>query len=469
MIGQRLISSLTVLLLVSASPLLAQTDVDPGFNLFSPQQDVEIGRNSASEIERQLPLLDDRRVQDYVDRIGQRLARHAPGPDFPYQFKVVNVSDINAFALPGGYMYVNRGLIEAARSEAELAGVMAHEISHVALRHGTNQASKAYLAGAGFSLLGVFLGDRTSRTTEQIIQSVGGFGLNSLFLKFSRTAETQSDVVGVQILAAAGYNPMAMADFFELLRQQAGRDRSGLETFFSSHPAPEDRSERIQREIDLIGGYRSQPNVGSFEAIKSRLDRMSDAPSMQDLQSGGAGGAGGGDSPRVGDVEPPSSRWRIFESDNRAYRIDHPANWQPYPHQGFGVTFAPQGGIGQVRGRTEVAYGAILERFQFRSRARREQDLLVDGSQAYLRDMLQNNSHLRQVTNWRRVRLGQRQALNVTLAGRSPATGLEEHVEVYTALLDNDEIVYLLQIVPEDDFGSYRRTFRRMAGSLEIY
>jgi len=203
----------------------AQTEVSPGFNLFSPEQDVEIGRQSAAEVERQLPMLDDRNVQNYVSKIGERLAAEAPGPDFPYQFKVANLSDVNAFALPGGFMYINRGLIETARDEAELAGVMAHEMAHVALRHGTNQASKAYLAQAGLGVLGGVLGQGT---TSQIIGAIGGFGLNTLFLKFSRDDEEQADVVGAQIMARAGYDPMAMASMFETLRQQAGRDPGSL-------------------------------------------------------------------------------------------------------------------------------------------------------------------------------------------------------------------------------------------------
>lgn len=186
-------------------------------------------------MEGQLPLLDDPTAQGYIERIGERLVSVVQGPEFPYQFKVVNVSDVNAFALPGGFMYVNRGLIEAASFEAELAGVRAHEIAHVALRHGTNQASKAYLAQAGFGALGGLLG---KGSTADIMGAIGGFGLNATFMKFSRTAEEQADVVGAQMLAKVGYDPMSMADFFEKLREQSGKDPSKLEQFFSSHPAP---------------------------------------------------------------------------------------------------------------------------------------------------------------------------------------------------------------------------------------
>ena len=144
-----------MLLLAAAAAAVAQrqTVVRPGFNLFTVEQDIELGRQSAQQVERQIPFVRDPVVERYVADIGKRLAAVAPGAKYPYQFKVVNLSDINAFALPGGFMYVNRGLIEAVETEGEVAGVMAHEMAHVALRHQTNQVSKAYVAkaGAGFS------------------------------------------------------------------------------------------------------------------------------------------------------------------------------------------------------------------------------------------------------------------------------------------------------------------------------
>lgn len=275
-----LIGILAGIVLLSFSPIWSQTKVNPGFNLFSAEQDIEIGRQSAAEVEGQLPLLDDPTAQGYIERIGERLVSVVQGPEFPYQFKVVNVSDVNAFALPGGFMYVNRGLIEAASSEAELAGVMAHEIAHVALRHGTNQASKAYLAQAGFGALGGLLG---KGSTADIMGAIGGFGLNATFMKFSRTAEEQADVVGAQMLAKVGYDPMSMADFFEKLREQSGKDPSKLEQFFSSHPAPANRAQRIRKEIELLDPVRPVAPVGDFFRIRSRLLRLPKAPSMADL------------------------------------------------------------------------------------------------------------------------------------------------------------------------------------------
>ncbi len=227
-------SLLVIALVLSAAVAQAQTKIKPGFNLFSPDDDVQVGQQSAMEAEQQLPILNDPAVTAYVNQIGQRLAANSNGPQFQYHFKVVNASDINAFALPGGFVYINRGVIDNARNEGELAGVMAHEISHVALRHGTHQASKAYLAQAGISILGGILGNKVGQGTAQIINAIGGFGLNALFLKYSRDIESQADVRGSQILTASGYTPVDMVNFFKTLERV---DPSKKTNFLADHPA----------------------------------------------------------------------------------------------------------------------------------------------------------------------------------------------------------------------------------------
>ena len=148
---------LATLVLVSGAAF-AETDPKPGFNLFSVEQDIEIGRQSAAEAERQLPILRDASVERYLNTVVRAWSARLPGARYPYRVRAVNAADINAFTFPGGFLYVNRGLIEATRSESELAGVLAHEIAHVALRHGTHQASKAYAAQAGLGILGGLLG-----------------------------------------------------------------------------------------------------------------------------------------------------------------------------------------------------------------------------------------------------------------------------------------------------------------------
>ena len=270
-------------LVVAAGAAWGQTDVRPGFNLFTVDQDVEIGKKSAIEVERQLPMLSEPAITRYVADLGARLAARAPGAKFDYKFKVANLSDVNAFALPGGFIYVHRGLLEKARTEGELAGVIAHEIAHVTLRHSTNQASKAYLAQSGIGILGGLLGGKTQTTTGQIVGAVGGFGLNALFLKYSRGAETQADIVGAQIMAKAGYDPMEMVRFFETLRKLAGSDPGKVSRFLSDHPAPVDRAARIRQEASLLGPVRQASPIGSVAALQRDLGRLSPAPAMGQL------------------------------------------------------------------------------------------------------------------------------------------------------------------------------------------
>lgn len=251
----------------------ARTPVKPGWNLFTPEQDIQIGQQASARIGRQVLLLNDPRVDDYLDALGKRLASYAPGYKFPYQYRCVNDENINAFALPGGFIYINRGVIEAADDEAQLAGVMAHETSHVALRHGTNQVSKAEAWRIPLGLLGPAGG------LGGLIGQVGaGFTLNSIILKYSRDDETQADVLGTQILYDAGYDPRALAQFFEKIEAESkGKEPA---QFFSDHPNPGNRIGRIDEEVDKLGGpepnYRSDSD--DFRSIKIYVMKLPEPP-----------------------------------------------------------------------------------------------------------------------------------------------------------------------------------------------
>jgi predicted Zn-dependent protease len=255
----------------TAAPAAYAHDPKPGFNVFSADQEVQLGQQAAADAERQLPMLNDRSVTSYVNSIVSRLARVAPHRDYPYQAKVVNSSDINAFALPGGFVYVHRGLIQAARTEGELAGVLAHEMAHVALRHGTAQVSKAYAAQLGVGALGQILGG--GRQNSQVWNVVGNLGLSTLFLKFSRNAEDEADSLGARMMAEAGYNPIEMANFFDVLQAQQRRNPSSVEQFFSSHPAPANRSQHIRSEAQSLDGGSSR-RVGNLPTVQNRLRGM---------------------------------------------------------------------------------------------------------------------------------------------------------------------------------------------------
>jgi len=484
--------TLTSSLTVGSAPLLAQpTQVKPGFNLFSEQQDVEIGRQSAAEAERQLPLLNDRRVEGYVSEIIRRLAAVAPGAKYPYQIKVVNASDINAFSLPGGFMYVNRGLIEAARSEPELAAVLAHEMAHVALRHGTHQASKAYLAQAGIGILGGLLG--RGGNPNQVFQVIGGLGMNALFLKFSRDIEYQADTVGAQIMARAGYDPRSMADFFQVLRSQQKSDPGRVATFFSDHPAAADREARIRQEAERIGAVRTSREVGGFAQVQSELRGMGRAPSMQDIARGQAPrnnrnrrsdgtypGDENGNYPSSGNpgtygqrgtIEPPSSRLATYRQRDGFFAIQYPDNWRPFePDNGFGVTIVPDGGVVDTgNGQQSIIYGVIVNHYDpFQARNSRRAPSLDEATQDLMAQITQSNTHLRPTGSRHRETIDGAPALSQVLSGRSPVTGEEERVTVFTRELPDGHVVYALFIAPGRDYNAMAPVFSRMVRTLQV-
>ncbi len=257
-----------VVFVLAAAPALAQLhQFKPGFNLFSKEQDIQIGKEGAAEIEKQVEIVTNPVVTDYVRRIGRVLAAQPQADNYPYTFKVINDPSINAFALPGGPTYVQTGLLAAVDNEAQLAGVMAHEISHVALRHGTNQASKA-----AWVQLPALLASRTlgSGTLLRQLGQVGvTLGTNSVLLKFSRTAETQADVLGAQIAAQAGYDPREIARFFEKLEGAQGSRSSRVAQFLSDHPNPGNRMKAIEEEIRYMPQRDYNADTGMLPRVKA--------------------------------------------------------------------------------------------------------------------------------------------------------------------------------------------------------
>ena len=451
---QSAVAVLAALSLVLAPAAQAErTKLKPGWNMFSPQQDVEIGQKVAADAERQLPMLNDARVDRYLDRLGKRLAAKAPGADFPYQFKAVNDSAINAFALPGGFMYVNRGAIEAANTEAQLAGVMAHEISHVALRHGTNQATKANFAQGLLGILGATVG---SGSVGAVAAQLGaGFFANSVLLKYSRDAETQADVMGTQILYDSGYDPRGVAQFFEIIEGQSKGGRPP--EFFSSHPNPGNRIERVNREIQKLGGMPEDPRTTSseFQAIKRRLQGMPPAP-KRNAAGAASGGSGGGK------VPDPSSNFQAFE--NRSVRLRHPDNWQPYS-QGDAASFVPQGGVVQDReGNQAMAYGVMLNVFD--PHADGGQITLESATDQLVYELRRSNRNMRVVRRHEQTRVGGQRALSTVLANDSPLGGRE--TDWLITVTRPEGLVYFVFVAPENDFGRYERAFEQMLSSVRF-
>ena len=466
-----------------ATGIFAQTKVEPHWNMFTEDQDVEIGRQSAVEAEKKLVLIKDPRIVTYVESLGKALVAKSRGPNFPYTFKVVDSSEINAFALPGGAIYVNRGILESARNDGEVAGVLAHEISHVVLRHGTANVSKQQLAQAGFGLLGGLLGGRTSKTAGEVIQAAGGFGLNALFLKYSRTSETEADVNGVQILTRARYNPQDMIGFFETLEKA---DTHKTAEWMSSHPAPEHRIERISEEAKLLrvkpartetfglgavqAALKTMPAAGSAGARVAKAPDVSHPPSTASpIPGGGTGTAAGGR------LALPSQQVRAFADPQVPFRVSYPANWSAYHSGRTGVAFAPEGGTQLVDGTSQLIAGAIVNRYQpFGNDAvddttdEQAANMRVRAAFGDIRDQIfQMIPSLQKVQGSGkpfRVPDGTRKGL--LFEGTDPRTGQAERVALVARQLPGGSIVYVILIAPQRQADAYQPALTSMVDSI---
>ena len=263
-------SAILVTLITTWSWGQAPTQFHPGFNLFSKEQDVQLGRENAAQVRAKMKVVRDAVLTDYVNKVGRRLvaAREAQESGFPFTFEVVADPTINAFALPGGPMFINTGLLRAVDNEAQLAGVMGHEMSHVILRHGTNQASKSKLVE-----LPAVLGSQVAggSLVGQLTKLGIGLGANSVLLKFSRSAESQADLMGSHLMAESGYNPMEMARFFEKLNQQGGQRTI---QFLSDHPNPENREKAIEEEVHRLPNQPYTYQTGDFQRMKALIARV---------------------------------------------------------------------------------------------------------------------------------------------------------------------------------------------------
>jgi beta-barrel assembly-enhancing protease len=449
---------------IVAMPLASfgQTKIVYHSNKYKPADDVKLGRQAAAEAEKQFPLLRDSEVTAYVEKVGQRLVASIPAEfqhsEFRYYFKVINASDINAFALPGGPMFVNRGMIEAARTEGEMAGVMAHELSHVALRHGTAQATKArkYQVGAGVAgILGTIFG---GPGLGQVAQAP--FALT--FLRYSREYETEADILGARIMANAGYDPRDLANMFRTIEAQGG----GGGGFLSDHPSPKDRYARINQEAQYLRVQETTRDDTEFRSIKERLRRYPRAQTMAEIQRNGArypsdtNGNNYPSNPPRGRVEYPSARLRTY-SELGVVQVSVPDNWRELSDQGS-VWFAPEGAYGSTNGQVVYTHGVNLGTARTNSRN------LQQATNEFVSALQQGNGNLRARGNYQRMDVDGRYGLLITLGNTNEATGRAEIINIVTTQLRSGDLLYLITVSPENEYSSYQSTFLNILRSLRL-
>lgn len=451
-----------------ASYLQARVDLAPCKNNFSPEQQIQLGGKAKQEIYRRMPVLPDSSpVAKYIQQLGEKLAAHAPGRKWPYNFHVADVADINAFALPGGSIFVNLGTIQAAGTEAQLAGVMAHEIAHVVLQHSVCNAEKeqrvGLLAGLGQLAAGAILGGTAGALAQEGI----GLTANLGFLKMSRTAEQQADREGVQILYDAGYDPRGMAQFFETIQAKYGK---GGSQFLSDHPNPGNRTEYVDKEIaSFPPRAHSIVTTPQFKRIRALVAKMH-AYTAREVASGvwrkqspnGTVASGVNQAVETGSIAPDlntSGPWKTFRG--AGYSIQVPGNWRAYGNE-IATMLGPPGGVvrSAESGAASVIYGMLTDRYQTRIGSNAAFHALVS-------EIARDNPG---------ISPGPEQGIAANgVVGRSVQSnnpsannGKGEHDWIVAFPQPDGSLRYFVFVAPSPDFEKLRPTFQKILQSLTI-
>jgi beta-barrel assembly-enhancing protease len=448
--------ALVLILLLGALPYLeARVEPTHGFDIFSQDEEIQLGKQNATQVMQQLPVLPDSDpVTQYVQRLGARLAARAPGYQWPYNFHVVNVKEINAFALPGGPIFVNLGTIQAADNEAQLAGVMSHEISHVVQRHGTRAASKQMGAQLPLSILGGLLGNGTLAKAAQMGIS---FGVGSYFLKNSRQSESEADLLGTDIMYDSGYEPQQMAVFFEKLEKQMGAGSNSLiNQFLSDHPNPGNRAEAVSREVKTLMPRTYLADSSDFKAIKVRVAGMKPPSSAEVAAAQKPTGT-------TGDDIRPSSNLKLFSHNE--YQISYPENWQVFGDQSSSTTIAPRSGVSQ----NAVAYGMMIASYQPEEAGAS----LDSATHELIASLRQSNPDLKQIGRDETIRVNGLTGKSSELIGTSPikddqGRALQERDWLVTVPRRDGSVLYLICISPDKDFSAMRPAFEGMVRTLVV-
>jgi hypothetical protein len=467
-------------------------------NAFTPEQELSEGQKVAAQVYQQMPVLPDNDpVTRYVQQLGARLVQHAPGERWPYNFHVVASSDINAFALPGGSVFVNLGTVKAAETEAQLAGVMAHEISHVVQRHSTcnitKQQGQKVLYGLGSVLSSVLLG---SGTAGALAQTALGLGQSLTFLRMSRDDEKQADLLGTDILYDSGYDPRGMPQFFEVIQAKYG---AGGAQFLSDHPNPGNRTEYVDAEIATLPRHanalvttaefkRVHPMALAETALSSKeveagawkkSGRYASGPSgvagVVVSEPVAAGQAGSG---QAGGPVGSGSGGRLSQSalglggkmvrlQAARFAVDYPATWQKQVDASGTVIVAPAGGAGAAG----IVYGALIDLEKQSGDGVTDAASLKAATEALVQRLSGQNAGLAATGEVTPLMVRGHMANSVELRGKSPVVeggmALAERDWLVTIARADGDVNYIVFVSPERDFALMKPMFAKMIKSFE--
>ena len=492
----RVLARLLVCLLVLslAAQVWAQTAgpifPNPGKTSMSKEKQQALGMEVANQVYQQMPVLPDNSPEtQYVRQLGQKLVATIPQEySWPFEFHVVPQKEINAFALPGGQMFINIGTITAAKNESELAGVMAHEMSHVYMQHSAKQAAKAERTNLIAGIASAVLGSRGG-LIGQIGQMGIQMGAQGLMMNYSRSDESQADSVGAMILYKAGYNPKGMADFFQTMGSQGG---SAPPEFFSSHPNPVNRQQSIQKQIANWPAQNFASDPSNFDKLRQHATSVR-AYTAAEIQQGAKSGQWAQLNQRNGatlnssgastfptrdtadttasgtavELESVLPSRRMVNAALGPMTINRPENWQvTLPEkQGQFVTIAPQAGVTN----TGVGYGVLLNG----APATRGQRISIDEMTTQLIQRIQQNNQLEQLSKPQPITVGGIEGRSTFLRSASPfpdANGQArpERDWLVTVPLQDGSLIFMIFIAPESDFSRLQPTFDAMLKSAQF-
>lgn len=422
----------------------------PGFNLFSKQQDIQLGQEASQQVLQQSQVVKNQFLQSYVDKVGQRLAQQQQSRDsgFTFHFTLLNDAQVNAFALPGGPMFIYTGLLKIVDNEGELAGVMAHEMSHVILRHGTHEATKqefitlpaalaGSIAGSGGTLLG------------RLAQLGIGLGANSVLLKFSRSAESEADALGAHLMAEAGYDPIEMAHLFQKLEENGG---SGGPQFLSDHPNPGNRVKAIEAEMKFIPQHQFGYQTGEFQRAKMEIGSLPPPPKTSTFRAGSS----------PAPPKPDVTGYRALQTGR--FTVSVPNNWQVYGDKSSdAATVVPQGGLVQGQnGEQQVGLGAI---FSYLPQDGQSGDLRKD-TDDLISHMHGQNPSLQTSSHAQKVKVDGLAGLITGLSSDSPFGGQES--DKLLTVATKQGLFYLVFVAPEAQASAANPIFDQMVRSIKF-
>ncbi len=444
-----------VLVLLALPALAARkpgAPLKPGLlNAFSKQQDVQMGQEAAAQVRQQQAILNNAFLKAYIDKVGLRIAetKEAKASGFPFSFEVVADPTINAFALPGGPMFIQTGLLAAVDNEAQLAGVIGHELSHVILRHGTHQASKA----TGLQMIAGLAGAAAGQGSimGQLAAAGIGLGANSVLMKFSRDAETEADALGSHLMAESGYDPKEMARFFAKLSADGGARGP---QFFSDHPNPENREQAIDLEVNTLPARTYGYQSGDFARMKTEVAKL---PKVAPKPAAGAAPANTTAAPVTPDTNVSTT---LKTATGQGFSISYPDNWQAYGENTVGLTVAPKNGV--LSGGA-VGLGVILNLTP--NQPGKTANLTTDTA-ALLTQLKNDNPNMKVKANSVRTTVGTRAALQTVLTSNSPYGGEEQ--DTLLTVATSKGLISIVFVAPQNQAAAMQTNFARMVRSIKL-